>query len=363
MDLEKDLDDLDDDDDADVSEEEQQLSVSSSRRSRPDDYNDEEWEIKSSIGLDCTLDYEEEEDEYDKVAVGKEKKGDRLYMKDINDYEIESGDSNTIPDSFTDISRDPRANHIAAKIRLKEDAEAAKRIDSLRVSENDAPAAVECQINSSEDVTLKSILKRKDTQADTRSQKRVRFDSECKTDSEKGSERVEDIMTETFSTENITLTSEELKLHPAYPSGVPDYLRNPSKYTHYTFDSSDMDEASNKQAYMDFLNLLKRRKGESQSDDAPVQLPKSVTFIPKRKTDEITVQENSTISKQTQDDAGKESVHSKGLPVGIAASVTGDEVCAMEEDEADIAPDRSALQKSGRKYRMKARSDPDESLS
>lgn len=25
---------------------------------KPDDYNDEEWEVRSSIGLDCTLDYE-----------------------------------------------------------------------------------------------------------------------------------------------------------------------------------------------------------------------------------------------------------------------------------------------------------------
>lgn len=31
---------------------------SSSRSGKADEYNDEEWEIKCNIGLDCTLDYE-----------------------------------------------------------------------------------------------------------------------------------------------------------------------------------------------------------------------------------------------------------------------------------------------------------------
>lgn len=50
--LEKDLDDLEEDD---LEEDEAEPS---SRSRKPDDYNDEEWEIKSSIGRDCTLDYE-----------------------------------------------------------------------------------------------------------------------------------------------------------------------------------------------------------------------------------------------------------------------------------------------------------------
>ena len=49
--LEKDLQDLDDDDD------DKDLQGSESSK-KPDDYNDEEWEIKSSIGRDSTLDYE-----------------------------------------------------------------------------------------------------------------------------------------------------------------------------------------------------------------------------------------------------------------------------------------------------------------
>lgn len=64
--LEKDLLDLDDDDDVEEEhegvEEQQQLRNSSTQSAKPkpmpDDYNEEQWEIKSSIGLDCTLDHE-----------------------------------------------------------------------------------------------------------------------------------------------------------------------------------------------------------------------------------------------------------------------------------------------------------------
>lgn len=54
--LEKDIDDLDDND---VEDDEQKVASGlSSRSAKPNDYGDEEWEIKSSIGLDPTLDYE-----------------------------------------------------------------------------------------------------------------------------------------------------------------------------------------------------------------------------------------------------------------------------------------------------------------
>ncbi|KAH0969604.1 hypothetical protein GBA52_028530 [Prunus armeniaca] len=183
--LEKDLLDLDEDVEEEEEDEEQQPSESANKH-KPDDYNDEEWEIKSSIGLDCTLDYEEEEDGYDKVAVGKENAGDRLYMKDVNDYGIDIDSQEEVPTSFKDFTRDPRANHLAAKIRLQQDAEAAaqirlqedadaaQKIVSLRVSGNNTPYAIAAEIITSEDDTnLKSILKRKtDNQLDpSKSQK------------------------------------------------------------------------------------------------------------------------------------------------------------------------------------------------
>lgn len=57
--LEKDLLDLDEDvEEEEEEEDEEQQPSESANKHKPDDYNDEEWEIKSSIGLDCTLDYE-----------------------------------------------------------------------------------------------------------------------------------------------------------------------------------------------------------------------------------------------------------------------------------------------------------------
>lgn len=55
--LEKDLEDLDEDNEIN-DDEELQVWRSPSRSGKPEDYNDEEWEVKSSIGLDCTLDNE-----------------------------------------------------------------------------------------------------------------------------------------------------------------------------------------------------------------------------------------------------------------------------------------------------------------
>ncbi|XWS43944.1 hypothetical protein CRYUN_Cryun15aG0001900 [Craigia yunnanensis] len=364
--LENDLDDLDDED-----VEEEEARASSIKGGKPENYNDEEWEIKSSIGRDCTLDYEEEEDEYDKVAVGGEKSGDRLYMKDVNDYEIDADSCNVLPTTFKDFSRDPRANHIAAKLSLKEDeeaakkrveedAEAAKKIDSLQVSDSDATAGVDAHVSTFEDGNLKSILKRKDAESNPKSQKRVRFDSEyCKNDCSEGPERTKDVTREACSTEEeeAMISNEASTLPQDYPSGIPDYMRNPSKYTRYTFDSSDDDDdESNRQAYLGFLKLVKRSNArESQADDTPSDLTKPVTFIPRRKTCDIIMGESCSESKQIREDTDKEATHRRGLPIGIAAGDTSDGVCAMEEDEPQtIIDNRNISERPGRQYRMKS---------
>ena len=315
---------------------------------------------------------QEEEDEYDKVAVGSEKSGDRLYMKDVNDYEIDADSCNVFPTTFKDFSRDPRANHIAAKLRLKEDeeaakkrvgedAEAAKKIDSLQVSDSDATAGVDAHVSTFEDGNLKSILKRKDAESNPnpKSQKRVRFDSEyCKNDCSEGPERTKDVPREACSTEEeeAMISNEASTLPPDHPSGIPDYMRNPSKYTRYTFDSSDVDDESNRQAYLDFLKLVKRSNAtEPQADDAPSDLTKPVTFIPRRKTCDIIMEESCSESKQIREDTDKEATHRRGLPIGIAAGDTSDGVCAMEEDEPQTTiDDRNISERPGRKYRLKS---------
>ncbi|KAK0590688.1 hypothetical protein LWI29_030459 [Acer saccharum] len=339
--LEKDILDLDDDIIEDDETQARDSCGSSSQSVRGDDYNDEEWEIKSNIGADCTLDYEEEEDQYDKQAVGKEKPGDRLYLKEINDYVTDACTFDELPESLKDVARDPRANHIAAELRLKEDAEAAKKIDTLRVSEKDDHSVTNAETNTSEDANPKPILKRGDTQPDTKRQKRVRFDSECKDDFDEKSKGDEAMVSNEVST-----------LPVDFPSSIPDYIQNPSKYTRYTFDSEDMDEKSNREAYMDFLNMVKKSNTTESPNDEYFELPKTVTFIPKRKTGDIAMAENDTKSKQNQD--GK-----RGLPISITA---GDEevneVCAMEEDEPETVTDKLVgYQKSGRKYRMKAKTE------
>ncbi|KAF3488414.1 hypothetical protein F2Q69_00054882 [Brassica cretica] len=70
---------------------------------------DDDGSIRASMGLDRTLDDEDEEDEYDKVALGKEDGGKCVSMEDA------------ILRPCGVRIRDPRANHAAAKMRLKED--------------------------------------------------------------------------------------------------------------------------------------------------------------------------------------------------------------------------------------------------
>ncbi|XP_030523982.2 histone acetyltransferase KAT6B [Rhodamnia argentea] len=362
--LERDLEDLDDDlaeqEEEEEEEEEPRSRGSSSQSDKPDDYNDEEWEIKSSIGRDCTLDFEEEEDRYDKLAVGREKAGDRLYMKDVTNYGICIDHDNELPTSFSDAARDPRADHMAAKIRLKEDAEAAEKIDSLHVSEENAHLVANSQVHTAEvDVNLKSILKRKDGQSDSKTQKRVRFDPES---IEEASAEAEPVTMDPSRTESSVSEDAEIAPSQDFSSAVPDYVRNPSRYTHYTFDSStDMDEKSNRQAYMDFMNMLRKSKStEICLDDSPVDIPKSVTFIPRKRGSMATMLDNGEELKQDNEDASKEAIRRRVTPVIAAVDAEDSELCAMEEDEVEEAVDKKqSLVRSGRQYRTKARTEDD----
>ncbi|KAF8012483.1 hypothetical protein BT93_I0604 [Corymbia citriodora subsp. variegata] len=354
-DLERDLEDLEDYNGGDEEEEEPR---SSGQSDKPDDYNDEEWEIKSSIGRDCTLDYEEEEDRYDKLAVGREKAGDRLYMKDITNYGISIDHDNELPTSFSDVARDPRADHMAATIRLKEDAEAAEKIDSLHVSEENVHSVANSQVHTSEsDVNVKSILKRKDGQSDSKTQKRVRFDPES---IEEASAEAELVPMDPSRRESSISENGVIRPSRDFSSAVPDYLQNPSRYTHYTFDSStDMDEQSNRQAYMDFVNMVRKSKStDACPDDSPFDLPKSVTFIPRKRGS--TILDNGVELKLDNEDASKDAVRRKVAPVIAAVDAQDSEVCAMEEDKVEEAADKKhSLVRSGRQYRTKARTEED----
>ncbi|XAR52061.1 hypothetical protein NMG60_11006912 [Bertholletia excelsa] len=327
---------------------------------KPDAMDDEEWDIRSSIGLDCTLDYEEEEDEYDKVAVGREKAGDRMYMKDITGCGADDINFyDELPNTFQDITRDPRADHTAAKLRLKEDAEAAGKFDFI-VSNNGSCYIGTQNYTAEESVCLKSILERKDNLTDPKSDKRVQFDSQCKYDWEEEYGEAEDVMESCFAEESKT---PEASLHPQQCSGVPDYIRNPSKYTHYTFDSSsDIEEKSNQQACLDFLNQLKRSNNfEGQADEAFIDLPKSITFTPKKMfTNNLTVTGNNEMIK-SQVEARREFLPKKNWIFGIGIAAQEEvEICAMEEDTEKATAQNSRLQRQGRQYRTKTNRGSDE---
>jgi hypothetical protein len=297
---------------------------------------------------------QDEEDHYDKQALGKENTGDRLYMREINEDGI--GISSRV---FGDFSRDPRANHMAARIKLKQDDEAAKKIDTLHVSEKSTPDIGGSGVDA---VNPKSILKSKDNPSESRSNKRVRFDSECDDrdgnddDDADGDEKegTRDVRMKTSSMEEDAALNQPSKLKE-FASAVPDYIRNPSRYTHYTFDSStDMDDKANKEAYMSFLAQIKASNASSQTDEVLDDLP-SVTFIPKKKSGDVTMGENETASKLKLD-VVKEGANKKTFPVSIAAidDTETSDVCAMEEDEQEVIEDtKKSSQKSTRKYRKK----------
>ncbi|KAI3825245.1 hypothetical protein L1987_06726 [Smallanthus sonchifolius] len=284
--MESDIQELEDDDDDDDDDDEDKKKL----LTKPDDHSNEEWDIRSSIGMDCTLDNEEEEDAYDKVAVGNEESADRFYMKDVNDYEVETDSNNELPNSFTDVIRDPRANHMAAKLRLKEDDDSARKL-GLQISENhhiqkSDQTATELKVNETSGSKVATFL-------------------------------------------------------PQFSSRVPDYVRNPSKYTHYTFDSMDgVDEESNRKAYMDLFNSLNGSAAIEIQDDVSINSTTSIIFTPKKKSSDVSMK----ISKVD----GYED--KKVVPISIA----DDEVCMMDEDEPEMTTNRSSsLQKNGRRYRTK----------
>lgn len=317
--------------------------------------------------------------------MGREKAGDRLYMKDIVDYGIETNSHHQLPSSFRNVPRDPRANHMAAKLRLKEDAETAGTFDSLKLSDVSMPPAKDEQVNQlSNGNAPKPILKRKEILPDGKSSKRVRFQGELVGTNDTGeqssptptggtttSQREEGNLSqdeysmgeakvaggEVFSLPQNSNSADEAaaSLEKGSYSSVPDYVKNPSRYTRYTLDSSDdMDEESNRKACMDLLNLLKKPNAAAEETfESSVCSPKSLIFTPKKKANDTSGVSKHNELKQNQTDISKE----KAFPVAIAAEDAeygGNEVWPMDEDKADDTRDDDkslSSQKPGRRYR------------
>lgn len=313
---------------------------------------------------------QEEEDVYDKVATGREKSGDRLYMRDIVDYfGMDDNSHHELPSSFKNAARDHRANHIAAKLRLKEDAETAGNFDSLKLSDvamQPASGASGDRIDNG--VAPKPILKKREMQQAGKSPKRVRFQEEFvatnkepgeqsapveRTTSQEGADKLPQPEAKTTAEasglpQNSTLMDGLGEVSTSY--SIPDYVRNPSRYTRYTLNSSDdMDEESNRRACMDFLNQLKKPNSIEHSESL-VSSPKTLIFTPKKKESDTSLVKKDNEFKQNQADISKD----KAFPVSIAAGDVDSEICPMEEDKPDFLVDKSSSsQKPGRQYRSR----------
>ncbi|XP_060969290.1 uncharacterized protein LOC133036672 [Cannabis sativa] len=300
------------------------------------DVGQEKWNIRSSIGMDRTLDYEEEEDEFDKVASGREGVGDRLYMKDVT----ETG-SYLNSDNVLGIKKDPRANHLAAKLRLKEDeAETESKTPSSSLA-----SSVDMQVSVSDpnakctkiEAMPNSILKRKEHEEALKSRKRVRFDvgfeNECKEES---------------FPKNAAVSNNNKSC-----GGVPDYLVNPSKYRCYSF-------ASTSEVNDNEVESLNRESGSNmESAGGVADLPNSVTFIPKKKK---TSGDSRDIEIDNNEVKHKEGDKQIEFPVGIALAEVQSVNSGVEDDDDDeteikAADEGIATQNAGRRYRKMSRSD------
>lgn len=283
-------------------------------------------------------------------------------MKDVKfaDYGIHENEYGQLPNTFRAAIKDPRANHDAAKLRLKEDAEAAGDLDSLQLSDKSAVMNVK-----TEDVKTggldgdnpKPILKKRENQIDSRSQKRVRFAfdpaSSIRAHENQQLSVASDLASEPRASDDGEMPKQAYDL--SQPSGVPDYLINPSKYTHYTFDSSDdMNDQSNRTAFMDFFNSLRKGNTNPSLDDTSAEIPKSIVFTPRKKP------EHDSMAKRSESEHSRDNLKNKSWPVAIAAEDTQEsEVSAMEEDEPSPPVEMVSFRKPGRKYRTRTVNDDD----
>ncbi|CAL9749838.1 unnamed protein product [Musa acuminata subsp. burmannicoides] len=330
-----------------------------------DDGDREEREIRASVGLDPTLDYEEEEDEYDRRALNDDNTGDRVYMRDVKDHGPHLNFHTVVPDFIDasseethDFSRDPRADHFAAGVRLKEDKKAVENgHSSLTRIDEEHPEQLPIKIADA--INLKPILKRKESQVDPKPKKRVRFNPGCEGDQlkiieeHKDSHMVPQVVERGYGPAVTRETNSDLS---EISQGIPDYLRNPSKYTCYTLDWSDKDDdETNKQAFEDFSNLVKRSNLDQMSLEIPVEIPKSITFTPQRKPrDAMSID---TGSRDIHEDSVNEPDVS-ACSTGIAAGYSPEnDVHEMEEDGTSVAEVSIRPRRAGRNYRSKSSSD------
>jgi len=293
---------------------------------------------------------QEEEDKYDREAFGREDPADRVYMNDIMDDGINMSINSIVPDLLDDsiedvyrFSKDPRADIRTASARLREDDGLAKDGNSHYAAQAKELPTVGMQIKKAvEDVNVKPILKRKEEQANLKPRKRVRFDASVKDPESDMFEHDEDSPMVPQSMD--VVTEKENTSTPSETPGVPDYIRNPSKYTRYTLDVPESNDASNKRALADLHDLLGKSDPNKIHSGTPAEIPSSVTFIPRKKSvDAMAVDEGPRTSDSTSS------------VIGMVAEASDEtDQCEMDEDDskASSTPQMHTHSKaSSRRYR------------
>ncbi|CAM6086501.1 unnamed protein product [Calypogeia fissa] len=346
FDKEIDIDDLDDLDDDRATKRRRGEDPEEPDSAAPEDVDEEEEcrQVRLMVGMDDTLDFEEEEDEYDKVAVGREDGGERVYMREVTGVSSDMSPLTPLPESIPGserrkFQRDARANHAAAVARLEEDDRLATINNSevarmLRLSSSSGSASKrEPSGNGADDSVfshsggssslknIKPVLKsigdlagngKADAQSNKLStvvvediigiahenalQKELSKDTNSLTKHGESGTRIESKSKRVrFSEDDHVIVDKkresasgrdmqkvgEIPMSKNRYGRVPDHVLNPSKYTHYTLEWSD-DEDDNKANLAAFqATQAMARAAEEKETPGIVELPKSITFTPR----------------------------------------------------------------------------------
>uniref|UniRef100_A0ACD5UYE6 Uncharacterized protein n=1 Tax=Avena sativa TaxID=4498 RepID=A0ACD5UYE6_AVESA len=244
-------------------------------------------------------------------------------MSEIMDDGINMSINTVVPDLLDDtideicgLSKDPRVDLGAASARLREDNGSVKGGSHLTTQTKECPA-VGMQAMKPQDTGIKPILKRKE-QGDSKPRKRVRFNADVKDQTVELSEHDEDSPMVPQSMDVVTA-----KANSTQSPGVPDYVRNPAKYTRYTLDTPESTDESNRRALADLHSLLGRSDPSKMQPETPVEIPSSVTFIPRKKP----------VDAMVVDEGPKSSGANSSLITPAAVASDGTDQCEMDEDD------------------------------
>ncbi|CAK9861693.1 unnamed protein product [Sphagnum jensenii] len=306
-----------------------------------EDDDEEVRQMRQMVGMDETLDFEEEEDEYDKVAVGREGSEDRIFMGQVKDF---SGTNinlvNSLPSSLPELrqtSRDARANHKAALARLEEDdREAAAAIAGVQVVDTSIERSHSKQqlIQTKLEMCLVSGRVR-----GHKSSKRVRFAIAEDAENERKAGRISGPHSNNASASQEPVGSQ---LDPVWRtdltsssgsvsrrSQVPDYVKHPWKYIQYTIDWSEQDD--DKQNLAAF-HAMRDGSSPKVSDGTPVEqqstveVHKPIRFTPRSLREGNVKERQDEIMKSSSDQLGIIHAVESGdrglsLPMSIAAGL------------------------------------------